>query len=205
RRQTLQNLETEVIRDNDSNKQLTDCSEQHVNNGNQLESWPSQVENSSALALTAHDDDEEDESNDMFEVKPIISFDDSSSQVSNSLREDSSVMVESPSDPNASAGSSSGQPVYGKICVCHLCHLTFTAYSSNKRRSSLRSYGFQSLSNFGFGDTRSECPFCHKRIVNLRRHINEVHVGVLFQCQICCRKFKRKDKLNHHLITEHNV
>ncbi|CAG2111353.1 unnamed protein product, partial [Medioppia subpectinata] len=171
RRQTLQNLETEVIRDNDSNKQLTDCSEQHVNNGNQLESWPSQVENSSALALTAHDDEEEDESNDMFEVKPIISFDDSSSQVSNSLREDSSVMVESPSDPNASAGSSSGQP--GKICVCHLCHLTFTSNLLPCSSLVLLIFCRYGLANATIMDIKQfdnyiECRFNHKFCAQLR-------------------------------------
>ncbi|CAG2167966.1 unnamed protein product [Oppiella nova] len=223
RRQTLQNLESEVSRDNEGSEPSIDCSEQHVNNGNQLESWPSGADHSTALALTTAET--EDESNDMFDVKPIISFDESPTQGSSPLPEDSSVMISSPSDTNTSAGTSAAQT--GKICVCHLCHLTFTAYSSlrrhmarhyadrerydvektikSKRRSSLRSFGFQSIHDFGYTDSRSECPFCHKRIVNLRRHINEVHVGVLFQCQICCRKFKRKDKLNHHLITEHNI
>ncbi|XP_054166976.1 protein tramtrack, beta isoform-like [Oppia nitens] len=166
--------------------------QQRVNNGNQLEpTWPSSSEHSSALALTINDDEEEleegEESNDMFDVKPIVSFDDSSSQMSNALvlREDSSIVLSSPTDPNMNAGPSSAQ-------------------TGGKRRS-LRSMGYQSMPNMRYADSRSECPFCNKRIVNLRRHINEVHVGVLFQCQICCRKFKRKDKLNNHLISEHNI
>ncbi len=65
----------------------------------------------------------------------------------------------------------------------------------------LRSFGFRQI----YTDSRSECPLCNKKIVNLRRHINEVHVGLVLKCQFCTRNFKRKDKLNRHLIVKHNI
>lgn len=49
----------------------------------------------------------------------------------------------------------------------------------------------------------SRCPICKKKLQNVRRHINEVHVGVTYTCEYCSRPFKRTDKLNNHILKEH--
>lgn len=71
----------------------------------------------------------------MMDVKPIVSFDEghqdglepSNSQVLAALNGEGSMMSISAAQPGPD-----GTPG-GKICVCHLCHLTFTAYSSLRR------------------------------------------------------------------------
>lgn len=49
------------------------------------------------------------------------------------------------------------------------------------------------------------CPICKKTLQNVRRHINEVHVGLTYSCEICARPFKRTDKLNNHILKEHKL
>lgn len=137
------------------------------------------------------EDDEDDEmddidSDEMIDVKPIISFDEGSATSSHqhsgsgmemlpmsqsmSMSQDSQMMLSggggglasggtSPADPNASGG---------KICVCHLCHLTFTAYSS------------------------------------LRRHMARHYADrERYECDICFKSYSRKDYLKEHKKLKH--
>jgi hypothetical protein len=107
-----------------------------------------------------HDMDRDmDDSDGMIDVKPIISFDDGSGASNNNTLDIANMSQSSQQmTPDGSMSGGNGQLVpagdgsTGKICVCHLCHLTFTAYSS-LRRHMTRHYADRE---------RYECDICFK-------------------------------------------
>ena len=54
---------------------------------------------------------------------------------------------------------------------------------------------------------KQKCPICKKYpfldLVEMKRHIKNVHCGNKFTCQICDKVFGYKDSLNRHMIEHH--
>ncbi|KAI1282131.1 Protein bric-a-brac 2 [Halotydeus destructor] len=99
------------------------------------------------------DDDEESGEDEMIDMKPIISFDEGGQSSQHSVDNlMNSTLPMTPDGPYGTATQESSQGSTGKICVCHLCHLTFTAYSS-LRRHMARHYADRE---------RYECDICFK-------------------------------------------
>jgi len=90
----------------------------------------------------------EDNEEEMIDVRPIVSFDEGSMPASTDR--DQMVVMNSLDINSMTSNTSNTQS--GKICICQLCHLTFTAYSS-LRRHMQRHYADRE---------RYECDICKK-------------------------------------------
>ncbi|KAJ6216758.1 hypothetical protein RDWZM_007915 [Blomia tropicalis] len=89
------------------------------------------------------------------DVKPIVSLDESPSPTNSNMDDSYSNSFVAPILENSLSGISPGSQLPNsstKMCVCHLCHLTFTAYSS-LRRHMTRHYADRE---------RYECDICLK-------------------------------------------
>lgn len=50
------------------------------------------------------------------------------------------------------------------------------------------------------------CKYTTKNLFNLKRHINSKHVTTChYNCHLCNKKYKRKDKLKQHLAAAHHI
>ena len=57
-------------------------------------------------------------------------------------------------------------------------------------------------------DGRFECPVCSKLFrgrSSVKRHVESMHSGKLFTCEICSLKVSRKDNLQLHLMSKHEL
>ena len=57
-------------------------------------------------------------------------------------------------------------------------------------------------------DGRFECPVCSKLFrgrSSVKRHLESMHSGKLFTCEICGLKVSRKDNLQLHLMSKHEL
>ncbi|RWS02801.1 zinc finger protein-like protein [Dinothrombium tinctorium] len=134
------------------------------------------------LPLPAHATDPEEESDEMIDVKPIISFD-----------EGSTGSVGVPATPNSSA-------VTSEMDVMAQSTPVSTPATSITLAQTLAKIDLGLLPR-GFG----RCPICNKSLFHLKRHMNEVHLGVVYKCHLCGRRFKRTDKLNTHMSHAHSM
>ncbi|XP_046908131.2 LOW QUALITY PROTEIN: uncharacterized protein LOC124489786 [Dermatophagoides farinae] len=128
------------------------------------------------------------------DVKPIVSLDESPSPTNSTMDDNSSFNSSSfaaavgPILENSLTGSNSTPNNSTKVCVCHLCHLTFTAYSS-LRRHMTRHYADRE---------RYECDICLKsysRKDYLKEHKKLKHSDV---AKVMSSQRGQKSHHNHH-------
>lgn len=57
------------------------------------------------------------------------------------------------------------------------------------------------------GDRPFKCTFCHKQFIlkqHLKNHMS-VHLGYQFPCEICGKKFSRRDSVKYHRYLKHFI
>ena len=88
--------------------------------------------------------------------------------------------------------------------ICGLCNKQFTKKDHLARHEAVVHLGL-----------KQTCPICNQQFTNVDKHIKSKHnstsqmvketVKVLFSCNLCHKVFNKKDALNTHKLTAHNI